>query len=217
MENAILKSDMAKLKHALDQLTKQVNKIPPPSANNPQAAAQPLFSNIVNNSNNVRTPPTQTEINVLNAYTKERHDQDYREKNVLIMGVKDITDEQAKNTVEQIFTALNIDTEKIVSVFRFPQSFNNLHPPIIKVCLPNKDDRLSVLKASKLLRNSTTFVKVYINPDLTIAQRNEEKSLIAERNYLNDQRLKSKNPEDLKYYFGIRNRVVKRIPCNPVK
>jgi len=218
-ENALLKSDLEKLKQALDKLTKKINHNPSPQANISPATVQPvLFSSVVTkNATNARPAPSQAEINVLNAYTKERHDQESRERNVLIMGVRDVTDDTAKTTVDQIFTALHIDPSKIVSVFRFPKPPNGIHPPIIKVCLTNKEDRLSVLKASKLLRQNTTFVKVYINSDLTIAQRNEEKRLIAERNYLNEQRLKSQNPDDKKYYYGIRNCVVKRIPCSPVQ
>lgn len=43
--------------------------------------------------------PTQNEINILNAIATE--------KNVLIMGVQNITDEQAKTTVNSIFDALS--------------------------------------------------------------------------------------------------------------
>ena len=214
-ENAILRAEMATLQKAIKSLTKTVNEKPTPLMNIPQVTAQPpLFSNIVK-ANIERTAPTQAEINVLNAFTSERNEQARRESNVLIMGVKDTSDDLAKSTVERIFAELNIDTAKIVSVYRFKQSTNNAHPPIIKVCLPNKDDRLSVLKASRQLREKPTFAKVYINPDLTFAQRSQEKLLIAERNAANELRLKSTKPEDKTYYFGIRNSVVKRIPCTP--
>lgn len=153
---------------------------------------------------------------MLNAITTERNDIDYRDKNVLIMGIRDITDDQVKSTVNDIFNEIGMTKDTaITSVYRFKQNPNNPHPPIIKVSLASKEDRLTVLKASKALRTSTKFVKVYINPDLTVAQRNLEKNLITQRKSLNERRMRSNNEDDKKFYYGIRNGMIKRIPCAP--
>ena len=210
-DNSIIKQQMKSLQDTVDLLVIQVNKTQNPLTPSAPAPA-PLFSNIAAR-NTANTGPTQNEINCLNAFTSERNDIDSREKNVLIMGVMNTTDELAKSKVEEIFAAINIDNNKIQSVYRFKQSTNQKHPPIIKVCLTNKDDRLTVLKASKLLKTSTTHVKVYVNPDLTIAQRNLEKILITERKSLNTARLTSNNEDDKKFYYGIRNGMIKRIQC----
>jgi len=216
-DNANLKLEMEKLLKAFTNLEQMVKKSSTQAINNTGASPQPLLFSSIVSGKTARVAPTQNEINVLNAYTTERNDMELRERNVLIMGDTNTTDDLAKKTVEEIFTAINIDIKKIKTVYRFKQSANNTHPPIIKVCLANKDDRLEVLKASKNLRNKPMFAKIYINPDLTFAQRNLEKKLIAERKKLNDQRLTSQNEDDKKFYYGIRNGVIKRIPCAPVQ
>ncbi len=175
-----------------------------------QVNQRPLIASIVK-GNQASSLPTQTEINKLNAVNSERREIEQREKNVLIMGAKDTTDEMAMTTVKNIFTAIKVDSSKIASVHRFKPT-NDTHPPIIKVCLNNKDDRISVLKDSKLLKLAPDYAKVYINPDLTLAQRNQKKLLIAERNMMNEKRKTFGNDEDKKYYYGICNDMIKRIP-----
>ena len=189
------------------QITNQITSAPQ------EPAMKPLFSNIAAKGIK-KSVPTQNEINVLNAISFERKDIESREKNVLFMGVKSTTDEQAKSSIEIIFDDLSIDKTKIASVYRFKQNQNQKHPPIIKVCLNNKNDRLIVLKAGKALKNKASYDKVYINPDLTIAQRNLERELILERNTLNAERKASLTEENRKFYYGIRNGLVKEIQFN---
>ena len=99
----------------------------------------------------------------------------------------------------------------IKSWYRFNKKNDSIHEPIIKVELYYKQDVATVLKASRRLKDSSSTSKVYINLDLTPAQRQAEKELITIRNDLNK---KIQLPKT--HYFGIRNGVLKKIPLAPL-
>ncbi len=217
-ENKALKRELATQKISMEKLMTEMEALVTPvtnlSATSPgtqQLANQrPLFSSVVSGKQ-TRKVLTPSEIDVLNAMNSERRDIDQRANNILIMGVP-ISDVEDTATVHKIFSILKVDKESIASVYRFKANSTSSHPPIIKVCLTTCESRSMVLKASKSLRSNVDLSKVYINPDLTFAQRSLEKSLIAERKALNLTREASSNPNDKSYYWGIRNGILKRIP-----
>ena len=79
--------------------------------------------------------------------------------------------------------------------------------------LPDSSVKLSVLKAAKQLKDSTSFKKVYINPDQNEAERKLTKELVLERNKLNEQ-LELKGELNKPFRFGIRNNEIKKFKAN---
>ena len=62
--------------------------------------------------------------------------------------------------------------------------------------------------ANKSLRSSTKFDNIYVNKDLTPAQRISEKNCRTERNILNSGR--TEDEKEL-FYYGIRDGIIKKI------
>jgi hypothetical protein len=91
---------------------------------------------------------------------------------------------------------------------RFTNEKNNGKPNLVLVELNNKEDRFSIMKAAKSLKDNETYKDVFINFDLTPAQRVMQMELNKKRKELND---KDKTKEaTVDYYWGIRsNKIVK--------
>ena len=156
------------------------------------------------------------EVNLLTAVTIEKNESYSREKNILIMGAPDapasrtnVAANYEKEMVNNILGVIGVQAEWD-SIYRFMTTPNSKVPGIIKLAMKTKVIRNEMLKASVKLRNYTGadnagLSKVFINPDLTLAQRIREKELITERNALNEDRKVSDNPVDKTFYHGIRN------------
>jgi len=187
----------------------------------PVVQPPPIFESYLkvasaNIHNAQQTRLNANEVNLLTAVTIEKNDSYSREKNILIMGVPDApasrTNDAAdydKEMVNNILGVIGVQTEWD-SIYRFKTTSNSKFPGIIKLAMKTKERRNEILKASVKLRNFTGadnagLSKVFINPDLTLAQRIREKELITERNALNEARKASDNPGDKTFYYGIRN------------
>jgi len=181
----------------------------------------PIFESILkvasaNIHNAQQTRLNANEVNLLTAVTIEKNDSYSREKNILIMGVPDAptsrTNDAAdydKEMVTNIFGVIGVQAEWN-PIYRLKTTPNSKFPGIIKLAMKTKVSRDEMLKASVKLRNYTGannagLSKVFINPDLTVAQRLSENELITERNALNEARKVSDNLVDKTFYYGIRN------------
>ena len=122
------------------------------------------------------------------------------------MGIKESTGENKiesdKSLVHDLFDKINISKQKIKSIYRFNKKNESNYPAIIKVELNDADDKNYILKASKLLKSIENYKQVYINNNLTPAQRKIEIELIKARNTANDER---SSEQKSKLYFSIRS------------
>ena len=163
------------------------------------------FSNIAKRNIKEKYSLNENEKNFLHAARSEYKECQSREKNLIIMGVAESTgdDRQAetKKLVDEIMDVIELDKEVVSSVFRFNKNPNSKYPSIIKVQLKNSNDRFKILKESKKLKDNKKFPKVFINMDLTFAQRLTQKQLIQERNAKNKEFESNKS----KYRLRIRN------------
>jgi hypothetical protein len=144
-----------------------------------------------------------------------------REKNVIIIGIPNSIDSDAANrkkfdeeTVKKLFREISVDPLKIKKVHRFKnkdensKSISQSSPLLVE--LPDSSE---ILKAAKLLRNSTTFHKVYINPDQNESERKLTKELVMKRNQLNEE-VKSRGDLNNPFRYEIRNNEVKKFKAN---
>ena len=172
-------------------------------------SVKPLFSNLFKGNSKEKKDDSHlqiTEVNILNAVNSENAEMKKREKSILIMGIKESTGENKiesdKSLVHDLFDKINISKHKIKSIYRFNKKNESNYPAIIKVELNDADDKNYILKASKLLKSIENYKQVYINNNLTPAQRKIEIELIKARNTANDER---STEQKSKFYFAIRS------------
>jgi hypothetical protein len=105
--------------------------------------------------------------------------------------------------LDKVLNAMKFDkSDKIKSYYRLK---TNSKPEPLIVVFDNLSTRNYALKLSKNLADTEYKKKVFVNPDMTEAQRINFKRLWLERNEKND-----KNDDKDNYYYGIRNdKVVK--------
>lgn len=122
----------------------------------------------------------------------EQKERDRRRKNLIVFGAPVSSKETAeaqiaddKSFIESTFNAFKVDLKKIKSFRRFKQNPTSNRPPPILVQLENEHDRLAILKVSKDLRKIGKFSNVFINPDMTEAERVLDKKRREDRFNLN--------------------------------
>ena len=183
--------------------------------------AQISYSSLFTSSNSVQQTESisndkVTETNILAAVHKELQDKSSREGNLLIMGVKEAAhnvDRQKDAVVnaEKIFDSIGMK-DKIKEVYRFNSIPGSKFTSIIKVKLKNASEKFSILKAGKNLNSNVgTNNKIFLNLDLTMAQRNKQKNLIVKRNARNELLKNSSDPNDQNIVCVIRNDELKEI------
>jgi hypothetical protein len=98
--------------------------------------------------------------------------------------------------IQEIFTELNLNNIKVEKHYRIKSSKPDANKPsILVVELSSKTEQAQVLQESRNLNNLVAYKdKVYINPDLTIAERASLRMLLTERNKLNKIETDGKTP-----------------------
>ena len=173
--------------------------------------ANSSYASIVKESSVASTTDTHK---IINAVVADLNNRKVRENNIVVFGVPvsdNGNDNSAKDTVKEVLSTVGVDSVKIGEMYRLKSKSSTKPPPIV-VQLPSREDRNEALKRSKNLRSENRFDGVYINPDLTWAERVEAKELRQKRNDMNKElEEKSKNSgEKLDYHFVVRHgKVVK--------
>lgn len=173
---------------------------------------------------------SEDQLNVINTICVEQMEKKNKEKKVIIYGIpisdkddeseKQIDDEvQVKEIIGNIESILNKDKSgkdkikfsvKYTKRVRAVQNGNKV-PPIIVECCKDEPQRNVLLSGVRLLKKTNNNLKgIYINPDLTEAERKLSYELRQERNKKNDELMAQTD-----YYYGIRNnRIVKILNKN---
>ena len=152
--------------------------------------------------------------NVINSVASDIRERQRNEKNVCIFGLaqslKVIPAERAtedREKVEEIFSKINV-SPSIVKFHRFKPR-NESVPGLVLVELASKEERNEVLRAAKRLKEEINFERVFINPDLTLAERELSKELRQKRDELNE-KLKNNNKGEEYVYVNGGDKVVKK-------
>lgn len=144
---------------------------------------------------NEPVPPQQpVEINVVNSVMVEQRERESKNRNLIIHGIElsrsekgDDRKKEDESRIEEIFDALKVKKSTIKSITRFKNKSNDVSkiPPIL-VELQSAGDRSEVLSVARGLHKiDRKYEKVYLNADLTEAERVFEKQLREEKNNLN--------------------------------
>lgn len=141
---------------------------------------------------------------------KENTERELRKQNIVILGTKPSgsndskqKEEDDKTELKKMFQAIGVDFGVVKKFWLFkskPES--KFHPPIL-VKLHENVERMDIVAAGKKLSKLGEFNRVYINPDLTLFQREEERELRKMRNELNSKASSEKQP----FRWAIRSRL----------
>ena len=115
---------------------------------------------------------------------EEVNDQQRRRKNLIISGVPESVTRSAedrksedKSRVKTILDELiECDDNLIVHVHRMGKIVDGRNR-ILRVVLRDEESKQRILKTARRLKTSEIFQDIFINPDLTLAQRQEKKHL----------------------------------------
>ena len=162
------------------------------------ASAPPLalFSSVIAEKGSERQ---KAEANYIIAAAKETREHDRRSRNVVLFGVKESTSENSQmrseedgEVVGEIFAELGVERTSIKRVFRVGRGGSSRPGPVVVELKEASSDReadpkSTLLKSCRNLRNSTNpdFKKVFIAPDMTVAEREVYSRLVKLRDQKN--------------------------------
>lgn len=173
------------------------------------------------------------ETKLLSAVSQETQEQQKRKRNLVVFGLPESNQTEAKDRMEHdlklakdVFTKLKANPGSVVRVHRLKKPSTDTARPgplVVEVKEPKSesvdseetvavtDDRLVALKNSKDLQKLEGYKNVFIRPDMTMAQRERHKELVAERNSKNSGLSKVNGRFVGAFYHGIRDGKVVRI------
>ena len=205
----------------LEALKDRIKKIEEKEPASSSSGSPSLFSNMV--KKNIKLTPAET--NVLNAVTHESIEQQKRSRNVMVYGVPAPTGteeqvaESDKKTVSEILVKIGCIGEDGIGfkkVQRLRGNTSGRPAPIMVELDVDKCDRLAVLKEAAKLSKIPSLKHIFVGPDLTPAQRDRRKQLLAECKRLNEPNIDAVTKKfKTTYRFGIRNDSVVKISITP--
>ena len=114
---------------------------------------------------------------------REVEERNFKRPNLVLSGISELSsgsvDERKSHdetVVNNISNDLNINISGHFRCFRIGKPGSE-RPRLLKVVFTSMEDKMNLLRKGKMLRKSERFRQVYINPDLTILQRENNRSL----------------------------------------
>jgi len=106
----------------------------------------------------------------------EALERDMRRLNLVIMGNKEDSEEDGTKTLMELMKVLGLEDEGVVQVLgRIGKAGGKPRP--IRVKLGNWESRRRVLLKAKMLKDTIGFKSIYVCPNLTLHQQEEDKKL----------------------------------------
>jgi hypothetical protein len=164
------------------------------------------------NLNKKITDPVQ--VAVINTVPNDIKEREVKANNIVVFGLNELEqgDIKAKTAHDKMQMAnillkigVKVNTSDIVKTVRVASNPNK--PKLLVVKFNNHELRDEVIRNAKQLKLVSELKNVYINPDLTIAERQKLKELIVVRNEKNDSL--DANSE---FYYGIRGGKLVKLP-----
>ncbi|CAF0714789.1 unnamed protein product [Brachionus calyciflorus] len=174
LENMVndMKAEVDELKKTVADKDEEIKKIKESSTTNTCSYAAMLKG----------TKNTEAENVLLAKISKENKEKRRKENNIIISGLPEKNDgnveekkEYDNEKVNKILNILELDSEHEIKKYtRLKPSNPNKKSDMIVVELNSKKKVTTALKNSKELKNNEEFKNVYINRDLSLAERNRE-------------------------------------------
>jgi hypothetical protein len=113
----------------------------------------------------------ESQLGVMSSINMEQREIERRAQNVMVFGLERAETAEADDArISNLLDVLRIEKGKVLFFKRFRSAEATGAPPVV-VRLRSKEDRAAALGAAKTLKESATFARVYIKPDLTVAER----------------------------------------------
>ena len=198
----------AKYRDEIESLKEEIKKLKASNLVSTNSTQAP-WSKILFDSN--RKQP-EAVVNIISAAKIELKENEKRSKNVIIFGLAKSAETDDLNLVKDLINNIDSRTD-IKSFFRFKQPGDtNKIPPILVEC-KSEIDRFNLLKSARNLDKSGKYKNVYLNPDMTLLEREYSSKLAKDRKELNDKRSDS---EKKSFYWGVRNNVNVKVPIKTI-
>jgi hypothetical protein len=161
--------------------------------------------NVWSNVSKKVTDPVQ--VAVVNTVVNDIKEREDKANNIVIYGLKESNEIDIKaksdNDKKQIIDILSkvgvaVEEKEILKTVRVTSSINK--PKLLIVRFNNPEIRNACIRSSNKLKSNNSLRDIYINPDLTICERQKLKELLKERKEKNE-----KLSKDSEFYYGIRN------------
>lgn len=203
-----LKTRVLELEKANKQLLSKLNE-----KNKSNDSSSPSsFTSWTNMIKGKKTPVDK--LIVLNAVANEEQSRNSKKKNILISGIPDSKNDSKEDRISddstevaKLLVSLDLGNLKPKFIRRI-QSKNpsNKGPSPVLVEFPEEENVITILAASYNKRKDKQMENIFINRDLTEAQRLQEFELRKQKRELN-----GKLKEDSEFYYGIRRNQLTKI------
>lgn len=183
-------------------------------SSNPNNISRPLFSDLLKSKESINLD-YDTKKNIYNL-TNELKEQEIKKNNIIIHGLSYSTDPKTtysedldKSIIEKLLIKSSLNFDKIKRFKRLIKKDNSniLTAPII-IQFNNIDDKFKLLKNLKSIKQDNLYKNIFINNDLTNAQRVILKDLIILRNKLNSD--ENTKDDSINYYYTIINNKIEK-------
>lgn len=209
LEKTVLERDK-RIEELENQLASaKVSAVPLTLTNKSQLPASPPWVNPAT-GRPVRTPE---QMNVMNAVAADIKEREKRESNLIVFGIKKSDKKEApgrrdddKKSLEEVFDRIEADKSKIKSFYRIVSKKKDSHPLV--VVLQSPADRFPILKAAKKLKTDNINDRIFINPDLCVAERELVKNL---RKQCKEKNLELQQKGIKDYFYGIRDNMLSKL------
>ena len=108
----------------------------------------------------------------------EASDRDKRKNNLMVMGLPDGDLGKTKDDIQKVLDHLCHDVEEVITALEFEMVGKpGSQKGPVRIVFRTLEDRKDILVKAKELKKDKNFEKVYIMPDLTKMQQEEDKKL----------------------------------------
>ena len=143
------------------------------------------LTNVLSTSHVAATSAVQSQCTPINKdvdkAVKEALSHQENRRSLVISGIKEsISQDEDARFVKDLFSYLGEKDVVVVDCFRLgksPITNSASKPRLLKVSLANSNQRTSVLKKAKLLKDSDHFKQIFVRPSYTLVERIHIKSL----------------------------------------
>lgn len=131
------------------------------------------YSTVLSQNCAAAVAPRRLEAALKKATSPDTSDID-RSKNLMVFGLPESENEDAASTKSKVSDVLSrLESTPVVSSTTRVGKKSGNRPRPIKVTLESREDLILLLKKAKLLRQDETYRQVYLSPDLTKVEREE--------------------------------------------
>ena len=119
-----------------------------------------------------------TTLEAIKSDVSEFMEREKRKNNLVIFGVDETNDENTtRNKISDLVNVIGVDASKVKYFGRVGRITSSNKARVVRVVCEDAEVRRSMLKGSNKLRNEQGYERIYVSPDLTKSQQEQDKIL----------------------------------------